>query len=105
MMSPTPKRGPALFRVYLAAARRTQAALAKHVDVSAVTVHHWLHGRLAPRPERREAIAAWSGGAIPAEAWDEPAASWEVAMAAAAILPDRGDVPVEDLPTDERGAA
>lgn len=98
------KRGAALFRVFLAASRQAQADAARAVDVSPVTVHHWLHERIVPRAERRAMLEQWSGGALPATAWDEPAAAWELAMADAAKL--RED-PTELLSSDvpERGAA
>lgn len=101
-----PKRGPALLRVFLASTGHSQVDAARAVDVTAVTVHHWLHGRIAPRPERRDALAAWTSGAVPIASWDEPATSADLAMVAA--IGERGEAPeVEVLHVGgvERGAA
>lgn len=73
-------RGAVLLRIYLAASGRAQADAARAVDVSDVTVHHWLHGRISPRAERREALAAWSGGAVPAESWGADPSAEDLAM-------------------------
>ena len=85
MSNPT-KRGAALFKAFLAASRQSQVDAARAVAVSAVTVHHWLHGRILPRTERRQALAEWSRGAVPVESWDQPATAADLAMAAAAQL-------------------
>lgn len=105
MANPRRKRGPALFKVFLAASRQSQADAARAVDVSAVTVHHWLNERIAPRMERRAALEEWSGGAVPAPSWDEDASDADLAMAEAAAT--LGLAGVEDLtPTaTDRGAA
>lgn len=80
-------RGAVLLRIYLAASGRAQADAARAVDVSDVTVHHWLNGRISPRAERREALAAWSAGAVPVESWAEDPTPADLAMLRAADGP------------------
>lgn len=77
--------GARLLGQWLVASDTSAAALGDSVGVSRVTVHHWLHDRIRPRgtpaqtgpggkPEKsmRDIVAAATGGAVPAEAWDTP---------------------------------
>lgn len=40
------------------------------LGVSGPTVHAWAWGKKSPRPGKRDAIAAWTDGAIPAALWE-----------------------------------
>lgn len=84
-----------LLRTYLSTSGQPQLALARAVDVSPVTAHHWLYGRITPREERRKAIAQWSRGAVPVESWDEKPSDAELAMSrASAEQTEPSDEPV-----------
>ena len=90
-------RGATLLRTYLAASGRTRADVARAVDVSDVTVHHWLQSAIIrPRSERRNAIAEWTGGAVPPSSWDDDAAEADLALAGAGAM-DAPPEPVEAL--------
>jgi transcriptional regulator with XRE-family HTH domain len=57
-------------RKWLAKTNTTQAKMARIFGVSQATICHWLAGkRNGPNYARALAIAAWTGGAIPARAW------------------------------------
>ncbi|MEZ4395063.1 MAG: hypothetical protein R3A48_28630 [Polyangiales bacterium] len=86
-------RGPVLLRTFLAMTRQPQAAAARAANVSDVTAHHWLKGRISPTAPHRAALAEWTNGAVPAEAWDIPALSSDVAMMEAAVERARASQP------------
>ena len=65
-------RGAALTREHLTDTGQTQADLARKCGVSDVTALNWLRGHIKPVEARRRIIARWSGGKVPAAAWDAP---------------------------------
>lgn len=85
--------GSSLLREFLQKHDVTQLAASKALGVSDPTIHDWVKGTKRPRAHHREAIAVWTGGEIPIEAWlrdDERAAMADV----------RPFVPKDDSSTD-----
>lgn len=66
---PSPNRGAALLRHYLAARSTSLAALASAVGVSPRTAWRWLRGSL-PEDPARYAVSGYTRGHVPPEAWD-----------------------------------
>lgn len=62
-------QGAELLESFLRDRGLPNAAAARAVEVSPVTLHHWLRGTIRPRGEKREAIEVWTGGVVPAESW------------------------------------
>jgi|694.fasta_scaffold95132_6 transcriptional regulator with XRE-family HTH domain len=67
--APSPNRGAALLRHYLAARSTTLAALSAALGVSSRTAQRWLRGTM-PEGPARYAVAGLTGGHVPPEAWD-----------------------------------
>lgn len=67
--APSPNRGAALLRHYLAARSTTLAALSAALGVSSRTAQRWLRGTM-PEESARYGVAGWTRGHVPPEAWD-----------------------------------
>lgn len=57
---------------FLARNKLTQLAAAAALKVSDPTVHDWVNGKKRPKAHHREAIATWTSGDVPVDAWLEP---------------------------------
>jgi hypothetical protein len=62
------RSGGDLLLEFMAKNKLTPVEAAKMLRVSPVSIHYWTHGKI-PRAGNRQRIAAWSMGAVPAEAW------------------------------------
>jgi DNA-binding transcriptional regulator YdaS (Cro superfamily) len=79
------------FREFLVRHNVTQLAAGVALGVSDPTVNAWVNGDKRPVAHHREAIAVWTHGEIPAEAWLEEAESEKVAR----VVPFAPPVEVE----------
>lgn len=61
--------GATLLGAFLRAHAITQLACANALGVSDPTVHDWVTGSKRPRANHRDAIAVWTRGEVPADAW------------------------------------
>lgn len=61
--------GAVLLGRFLDSHKLTLRTAAGHLGVSDVAVLSWRSGKLRPGPEWRLALARWTRGAVPAEAW------------------------------------
>lgn len=64
-----PTRGALLLQAFLEKHDLTQLAASKALGVSDPTIHDWVAGTKRPRTHHREAIAVWTNGDVPTEAW------------------------------------
>ena len=64
-----PTRGATLLQAFLKKNGLTQLAASEALRVSDPTIHDWVQGTKRPRTHHREAIAVWTNGEVPTEAW------------------------------------
>ncbi len=64
-----PTAGALLLGEYLRRHELTQDAAAKHLGVKDPAVCDWVNGWKRPESHLRAAIATWTGGDVPADAW------------------------------------
>jgi transcriptional regulator with XRE-family HTH domain len=62
-----------MLRKFRERAGLSQAAVGDALAVSGVTVCLWEQGVYLPSHPNRERIALWTGGNVPANAWEHPA--------------------------------
>lgn len=61
--------GAARLQAFIKRHGLTQLAAANALGVSDPTVHDWVTGAKRPKAHHRQAIEAWTGGAVPVAAW------------------------------------
>lgn len=64
-----PPSAPVALNEFLTRHDLSQITAANALGVGKAVLSGWLAGRTRPRPEYRKAIARWTAGAIPEEAW------------------------------------
>ena len=67
---PHPDLGRKLLLVFIEELGLTGLEAAKAIGVSNATMSEWLNGHGRPRHPFRGAIEDWSGGRVPARAWE-----------------------------------
>ena len=77
----------------------TQEAAAQGLKVTNPAVNDWVNGKKRPEPDNRNAIAIWTSGFVPVEAWLRDAEAAKVAnvrpfVAAADESGEHASVPV-----------